>query len=91
MKLDSYLKGIKSMRLFVVNTRTNEVLHKVLDTDKYTWVGSLVATSTSTPVTFFSEKEAEKIASKNVVHDSFYYADRDGLVRNMYNQDGTKK
>lgn len=90
MKLDNYLKGIKTPRLFIVNNRTNEVLHKITDTDKYSWVDSLVATSTTTPVTFFSEKEAEKVARKNVVHDSFYFSDRDGLTRNMYSQEGAK-
>lgn len=92
MKLDNYLKGIKTPRLFVVNNRTLEVLHKVDGyDDKYLWTDSLNKTSTSTPVTFFSEKEAEKIARKYVVDDSFYYIDREGLTRDFYNQDGSKK
>lgn len=90
-KFDDYLKGIKAIRLFIVNKRTNEVLHKADGfADKYIWVDSLNKTPTSTPITFFSEKEAEKIARKYVVTDSFYYVDREGLTRELYNQDGSK-
>ena len=92
MKFYDYLQDIHAVRMYVVNDRTHSVLHKIDGTDdKYTWEDSLVKTSTTTPLTFFSEREGEKIARKAVIHDSFYFMDRGGLIKNLYNSDGTKR